>query len=99
MWLSAGLMTALALYLPVRGAQRAARESGQRSLITQAERHLMLYYTVHDRYPDSLKGFQFTFTDGADVATLARIKYYSDGAYYRIVTPSDFDGSEISVCR
>jgi type II secretory pathway pseudopilin PulG len=99
MWLGAGVMTALALYMPVREASRAARESGQRSLIAQAERQLAAYYAAHGRYPDSLKGMQFTFADGADAATLDRIKYHTDGTYYRIVTTSDFDGAEISVCR
>jgi hypothetical protein len=99
MWLAAGLLTALVMYLPFREAQRAARESGQRSLIVQAERQLTAHYAVHGRYPDSLDDMQFTFTDGADAATLDRIEYHTDGTYYRMVTASDFDGREISACR
>ena len=59
----------------------------------------MLYYGVHDRYPESLEGMRFTFSDGADAQTLERIEYHTDGSHYRLVTPSDFDGSEIRVCR
>jgi type II secretory pathway pseudopilin PulG len=99
MWLGAGVLTALVLYLPVRGARRAAQESAQRSLIVQVEQQLAAYNAVHGRYPDSLKGMQFTFSDGADAATLERIEYHTDGTYYRIVTASDFDGDEISVCK
>ena len=99
MWLGAGVLMALLLYASMRGALRAARESGQRSLIVQVERQLTAYYAVHGRYPNSLEGMQFTFGDGADAATLDRIEYHTDGSYYRIVTASDFDGDEISVCQ
>jgi len=99
MWLAAGLLAALVMYVPFREAQRVARESGQRSLIIQMERQLAAYYANHGRYPESLKGMQFTFSDGADATTLDRIEYHTDGTYYRIVTTSDFDGREISVCR
>ncbi len=97
--LGAGVLTALILYLPLREARRAARESGQRSLIVQVEQQLAAYNAVHGRYPDTLEGMQFTFGDGADAATLERIEYHTDGTYYRIVTASDFDGDEISVCK
>jgi type II secretory pathway pseudopilin PulG len=98
-WLAVGIATVLALYVPISAAQRATVESGQRSLIAQAERQLAAHYAVHGRYPDSLKGMNFVFSDGADAHTLERLKYSTDGQYYRIVTTSDFDGKEISACR
>jgi len=96
-WLVVGLVAAIAMYASVRGAWRAAAESGQRSLIAQAERQLMLHYAVHSRYPDSLDGMHFKFSDGADAATLSRVDYHTDGESYWIETPSDFDGSTIRV--
>lgn len=82
----------------VREAAKAARESGQRSLLLQAERQLARYYAEHDRYPESLAEFRFQFHDGGNRSTLDRIEYLTDGAHYRIVTQSDWDGSEISRC-
>jgi type II secretory pathway pseudopilin PulG len=89
----------LLLLIPVREARRAARESGQRSLLVQAERQLAAYRAQHGVYPDSLVGLRFEFYDGADASTLKRLVYKSDGQYYRLVTKSDWDGSEISVCH
>jgi hypothetical protein len=98
-WLGIGLATALVLYVPMREARRAARESGQRSLLVQAERQLAAHKARHGRYPQSLEGMHFRFFDGADAETLARLEYRTDGKYYRIVTASEFDGREISVCH
>jgi type II secretory pathway pseudopilin PulG len=98
-WLAAGVAAAALLYPLVRGAQRAARESGQRSLLVQIERQLAAHHATHGRYPDSLEAMKFTFSDGAGATTLDRIQYHTDGKYYRLVTASDFDGDEISVCR
>jgi type II secretory pathway pseudopilin PulG len=90
-----GVVAAIAMYAPTRGARRAAIESGQRSLLVQAERQLEQHYALHGRYPDSLDGMQFTYSDGADAETLERLEYWTDGETYRIATASDFDGSEI----
>ena len=100
------ILTALALVLVTalflvtfRDAAKAARESGQRSLLLQAERKLSAYHAEHGAYPESLAEFAFQFHDGADSSTLGRIEYRTDGKYYRLVTKSDWDGSEISVCH
>ena len=98
-WLAVGIATVLMLYLPILATQQATVESGQRSLIAQAELQLAAHYAEHGRYPDSLKGMNFVFNDGADADTLERLKYSTDGQYYRIVTTSDFHGKEISVCK
>jgi hypothetical protein len=100
------ILTALALALIASfvsvtfwGAAKATRESGQRSLLMQAERKLAAYHAEHGAYPDSLAGFRFQFHEGANATTLARLEYRTDGKYYRIVTKSDWDGSELSVCH
>lgn len=89
----------LLLLIPLREAMRLAKESGQRSLLIQAERQLAAYHADHGEYPESLEDFRFEFHDGADASTLERLEYRTDGQYYRIVTKSDWDGSEMSVCR
>jgi type II secretory pathway pseudopilin PulG len=91
-------LIAVSLAFAVRGAAKAARESGQRSLLQQAEQQLSRYYAEHGAYPESLAGFNFRFHDGSNQSTLDRFKYLTDGAHYRLVTPSDWDGSEISRC-
>jgi hypothetical protein len=87
------------MFYPIRESMRLATESGQQSLLVQAEQHLADYRAAHGEYPESLADFTFVFSDGADAATLERIEYKTDGKYYRLVTKSDWDGSEISVCH
>jgi hypothetical protein len=101
-----GILSALALVLITAGvlselqhASHLARESGQRSLLKQAEQKLAAYHAEHGKYPDSLAGFQFLFDDGAKASMLERFEYRTDGKYYRIVTKSEFDESELSVCH
>jgi hypothetical protein len=98
-WIGAGALTVFLLYMPVSEARRAARESAQRSLIAEAERQLVAHFAAHGRYPESLEGMQFTFSDGGDSSMLERIEYHTDGQHYRLVTASEFDGAEISACR
>jgi hypothetical protein len=98
-WFVAGIATVVVMYLPVREARRCAVESGQQSLLAQTEDQLSNFYVSHRRYPDSLENMHFEFHDGADEATLERLEYFTDGQHYRLVTKSDFDGSEISVCK
>jgi competence protein ComGC len=95
---SVAIIAAL-LYFPMQEARRAVVESGQRSLLLQIEQRLTAYNVEHERYPESLSDMKFTYHDGADADTLKRIEYHTDGQYYRLVTPSDFDGREISVCK
>ena len=68
-------------------------------MLVQAEELLSDYYAAHGQYPDTLQGMTFNFSDGANDETLGRLEYFTDGAHYRLVTKSDFDGSEISVCK
>ena len=99
-WLAAGAAVIAGLmYVPVRDARRAARESGQRALLVEIERQLAAHHDVHGQYPESLDGMQFTYSDGADAETLKRIRYFTDGTYYRLVTRGDSTGKEISVCK
>ena len=100
------VLTALALaliasFVSVRiwEAAMLARESRQRSLLVQAERQLAAYHAEHGAYPESLAEFAFQFDDGANASMLERLDYRTDGEYYRIVTKSEYDGSEMSVCH
>lgn len=81
------------------GAVRAAKESPQRAVMVEAERLLEAYYQEHGRYPDSLDELTFKFGGDGDASRLALLEYKSDGAYYRIVTKSVWDGSELTVCH
>jgi hypothetical protein len=83
----------------VREARRCAVESKQRSLMSQAEWQLAEYHQQHGRYPDTLDGLNFIYSDGGDASTLATLKYQTDDSYYRIVAKSVWDGTEISVCH
>jgi hypothetical protein len=100
------ILTALALVLitawvlgEFRNASNLARESGQRSLLKQAEQQLSAYHAEHGTYPNSLASFRFLFDDGANASMLEQFEYRTDGKYYRIVTKSEYDGSELSVCH
>jgi hypothetical protein len=98
-WAAAAAALGLLLIVPMRDARKAAVESGQRSLLSQAERQLEAYHASHGAYPASLEGLKFHLGDGADATTLNRIEYRTDGKYYRLETKSEWDGSAISVCR
>lgn len=79
-------------------ASRAAEESAQLALFTEAVGLLAEYHEQHGEYPDSLDKLALSYPDGGDKSTLASFTYNSDGANYVLTTHGVSTGQVLREC-
>jgi hypothetical protein len=100
----AGIAVAIAIPIGVMAwgvitqANRAAEESAQRALFTEAVGLLAEYHEGHGEYPESLDQLKLTYPDGGNKSTLASFTYNSDGANYVLTTHGVSTGQELREC-
>jgi hypothetical protein len=82
-----------------KDAHHAAQTSAQLALFKEAEELLEVYRAKHGQYPTSLDSLSFTFPDGGDDLTLAKLQYKSDGRTYSLVTIDPNSGHEYRTSR
>jgi hypothetical protein len=84
---------AIEIYLT---ADRAADQSAQLALMTEAATLLDAYHSKHGEYPKSIDEFTFTFPDGGDESILATLRYTSDGATFSITAKGISTGDDLT---